>query len=107
MKWMPMNSGLSMWCSENAAFSAAKIGFSSHVSRGGRGCGTSVSHSSSPWCAGSALSSRCSAVVPVRGRPQTKIGRSIGTSAYDGCSLKPCSDSSRPTSALLMNVRCM
>ena len=107
MKWIPMNSGFSMWCSENAEFRALKMGFSAQVSLGGRGCGTSVSQSSSPWCAGSALSRRCSAVVPVRGRPHTKIGRSIGTSAYDGCSWKPCSDSSRPTSALLMNVRCM
>ncbi len=107
MKWIPMNSGLSTWCSENAPLSAEKIGFCSQVSRGGRGCGTSVSHSSRPWWVGSALSRRCSAVVPVRGRPQTKIGRSIGTSAYDGCSRKPFSESSRPTSAPLTKVRCM
>ena len=44
-------------------------------SRGGRGCGNSASHSSSPWWPGSAQSRRCSAVVPVRGSPVTKIGR--------------------------------
>ncbi len=52
-------------------------GSSSQVSRGGRGCGNSVSHSSSPCDIGSAVSSRCRAVVPVRGRPVTNTGRSI------------------------------
>ena len=96
-----MNSGSAMWCSEKAACIAWKIGSASHVSRGGRGWGNSVSHSSSPWWRGSALSSRCSAVVPVRGRPSTKIGRSIGTSAWAGNSVNRAWVSSRPTSALL------
>src|SRR6478672_3603676 len=96
-----MNSGLVTWCSANAACIAAKTGSPSHVARGGRGWGNSVSHSSSPWCRGSACSSRCSAVVPVRGRPTTKIGRSTGTSAYAGNSAKRAWVSSRPTSALL------
>ena len=74
-------------------------GSSAQVSRGGRGCGASVSHSSRPWCAGSAASSRCSAVVPVRGSPVTKIGRSMPTAAYPGWRAHPASLSSRATSA--------
>ena len=79
---------------------ALKIGSSSQVSRGGRGCGNSVSHSSSPWWPGSAHSSRCSAVVPVRGSPTTKIGRSIATSACSGNSANLASVINLPTSAL-------
>ena len=100
-----MNSGLSMWWAENASCIAEKIGSASHVSRGGRGCGYCVSHSSSPWCAGSACSSRCRAVVPVRGSPITKIGRSIGTSACSGRWLSCAWVSSRPTSALFTSER--
>ncbi len=61
-----------------------KTGLAAQVSRGGRGCGISASHSSSPWWPGSAVSSRCSAVVPLLGRPVTKIGRSMATSACSG-----------------------
>src|SRR5262249_24807491 len=45
-------------------------------------------------------SRRCSAVVPVRGRPVTKMGRSIATSACCGYCFHAASDSSRATSAL-------
>jgi len=56
-----------------------KTGLPAQVSRGGRGCGTSASHICTPWLAGSAVSSRCRAVVPVRGSPVMNTGRSIGT----------------------------
>ena len=72
-----MYSGLSTWWAAKARCMPAKIGSSSQVSRGGRGWGNCVSHISRPWVAGSACSSRCSAVVPVRGSPIRKIGRSI------------------------------
>ena len=94
-----MNSGSSTWCAAKACCIAEKIGSSSQVSRGGRGWGYCVNHISSPWCAGSAASSRCSAVVPVRGRPITKIGRSMGTSRCWGSALNCACVSSRPTSA--------
>ena len=94
-----MNSGDSTWCAWNACCIPAKIGSSSQVSRGGRGCGNWVIHISSPCAIGSACSSRCSAVVPVRGSPITKIGRSIGTSACSGRELNCAWVSSRPTSA--------
>ena len=76
-----------------------KTGLAAQVSRGGRGCGTSASHISRPWCAGSAVSSRCSAVVPVLGSPVTNTGRSIGIPAYSGCACQPASLSSRAASA--------
>ncbi len=74
-----MNSGWATWCCSNAACKCWNTGSAAQVSRGGRGCGTSISHISRPWCAGSAVSSRCSAVVPVRGSPVTKMGRSMRT----------------------------
>ena len=74
-------------------------GLSAQVCRGGRGCGASASHSSRPWCAGSAASSRCSAVVPVLGSPVTNSGRSIRTCAYPGCAGQPASLTSRAASA--------
>ena len=55
-----------------------KTGLSGQVAAGGRGCGTSASHICTPWLAGSAVSSRCRAVVPVLGSPVMKIGFSIG-----------------------------
>ena len=100
-----MNSGLSTWCAEKACCMAAKIGSCSHVSRGGRGWGYWVSHISSPWAIGSACSSRCSAVVPVRGSPITKTGRSMGTSRCSGCAANWAWVSSTPTSALLTSER--
>ena len=102
-----MNSGFSTWWSAYAAWIPLNTGSASHVSRGGRGWGSSVSHSSSPWCDGSAVSSRCSAVVPVRGSPVTNTGRSIFTSEYDGCAVNPDCASSRPTRALFTCARCM
>ena len=56
-------------------------GSPAQAGRGGRGRGASASHSSRPWWAGSATSSRCSAVVPVRGSPVTNTGRRTATSA--------------------------
>ena len=100
-----MYSGLSTWCAVNAFCIIAKTGSSSQVSRGGRGCGNWVIHISSPCACGSACSSRCSAVVPVRGSPITKIGRSIGTSACSGCLVNAAWVSSRPTSALFTSER--
>ena len=76
-----------------------KTGLAAQVSRGGRGCGTSASHISRPWCAGSAASSRCSAVVPVLGSPVTNTGRSIRTCAYSGCACQAASLNSRAVSA--------
>lgn len=60
----------------------------SQVSRGGRGCGYSASHMCRPWWAGSAPSSRCSAVVPVRTNPVTKIGRLMAEHTTEGWSTK-------------------
>ena len=67
--------------------------------RGGRGRGASASHSSRPWCAGSATSSRCSAVVAVRGSPVTNSGLRTGTETLSGYARQPASLSSRATSA--------
>ena len=100
-----MYSGSSTWWALKASCIAAKTGSASHVSRGGRGWGNWVSHISRPWWAGSETSSRCSAVVPVRGRPITKTGRSTGTSACWGSALNCAWVSSRPTSALLTSER--
>ena len=74
-------------------------GLAGQVSRGGRGCGTSASHIARPWCAGSAASSRCSAVVPVLGSPVTNTGRSIRTCAYPGFACQAASLHSRAASA--------
>ena len=79
---------------------------SAQVSLGGRGCGTSASHICTPWVAGSAVSSRCRAVVPVRGRPVMKIGASIGTRAYSGFACQAASLDSRAVSAPRSTARC-
>ena len=47
------------------------------------------------------------AVVPVRGSPVTKIGRSIATSACCGYCFHAASDTSRATSALRTKKRCI
>src|SRR5919198_2101117 len=100
-----MNSGCSTWCRSYPAWMAWNTGSSGHVARGGRGCGTSASHTSSPWWAGSAVSRRCSAVVPVRGRPVTKIGRSTRTSACSGCRRQAACDNSRAARAPRSSAR--
>ena len=84
-----------------------KTGSSAQARRGGRGCGAWVSHISRPWLDGSAVSSRCRAVVPVLGSPVTNTGRSIGTWAWSGCACQPAWLSSRAVSAPRRNVRCI
>ena len=69
---------------EAVARASRRPGRPSQVSRGGRGCGSWVSHISSPCAAGSACSSRCIIVVPLRWMPVTNTGRSIATSAWRG-----------------------
>jgi hypothetical protein len=51
---------------------------------------------------GSALSRLMVSVVPVRGRPNTKSGRSIGRSSNSGCSLRYSTMRSRLASVLTM-----
>ena len=83
-----------------------KTGLSGQVGRGGRGCGTSASHICTPWVAGSAVSSRCRAVVPVLGRPVMNIGASIGIVAYSGFACQAASLDSRAVSAPRSTARC-
>src|ERR1700749_811974 len=90
-----MNSGCSTWCRSQPAWMYRKTGLSAQVPRGGRGGGASASHSSRPWCAGSAVSSRCSAVVPVLGSPVTNNGLPTETCACSGGARQPASLSSR------------
>ena len=102
---MPLKPGEAAWWAAKPRCIAAKRGSDSHVSRGGRGWGNWVSHISSPCAPGSAWSRRCRIVVPVRGRPMRKIGRSIRTPSCSGWAANAASVSRTPVSALLTSER--
>ena len=79
---------------------AGKPGSATRFRGAGAAAGTPPATVGAPGGRGRRVSNRCSAVVPVRGRPVTKIGRSIDTSACCGYCFHAASDISRATSAL-------